>query len=82
MSLIDRLEAEGVITKIWEERFTMDNPDPVMLAADLSHQLEEALAKISMLEKANLEWSIECTRHKAVVDAFKQLILDLHYRGD
>lgn len=65
---------------------TMDDltpkPDPIKLAADLSHQLEEARSRIETLEKANQEWHIENIRAKATAEAYKNLILELHYKGN
>lgn len=65
---------------------TMDDiqakPDPIKLAADLSHELEEARHEIDELRKANEEYRIEHIRARATAEAYKELILELHYKGN
>jgi hypothetical protein len=53
-----------------------ERPDPVKVAAELSHELQEALAEIETLKAANRELSIATSRAEAARDVLKELLIE------
>jgi hypothetical protein len=55
------------------EQFEAEKIDPVKLAAELSHELEQAREEIEVLQGANREWHVMLARAEAARDILKDL---------